>query len=83
MSQQWRREAVSEPGCLDDLEHWTRTNQKLAVRTSKAAQESIGRLRSSSAERLAATSMALGNVYKTAFNGPRKVTVPTIWSSFV
>lgn len=35
MIQQVRREAVFEQGFIDDLEHWARTNQKVAIRTFK------------------------------------------------
>ena len=42
MSQQGWREAVFEPGFLDDLEHWTRTNQKLALRTIELINLTLG-----------------------------------------
>lgn len=35
MTQRGRRETVFAPDFIDDLEHWTRTNQKLAIRTFK------------------------------------------------
>lgn len=35
MSNQVQREAVIGPDFLDDLQHWTRTNQRLAIRTFK------------------------------------------------
>lgn len=35
MNEQMRREAVIGPDFLDDLQHWTRTNRRLAIRTFK------------------------------------------------
>lgn len=38
MTGRQRREAVFDPGFLEDLSHWTRTDRKLALRTLKLVE---------------------------------------------
>ena len=38
MTGRHRREAVFDPGFLEDLSHWTRTDRKLALRTLKLVE---------------------------------------------